>query len=125
MMDLAIFVVAVHALWLLLVIFGALWTRGRPVWSALHISALIWGILVEVGPWPCPLTLAESFFEARAGAAACQASALLNLLNNLVYPNLPGWIVASAGVAVCVFNLAIYGRRLWRALLRRRAVQSM
>ena len=125
MVDLAILVVAVHAVWLLLVIFGALGTRGRPLWSALHIAALIWGILVEVGPWPCPLTLAESFFEARAGAAAYQASWLLSLLDNLVYPNLPGWIVAGAGIAVCVFNLAIYGGRFWKALLRRRAAQRL
>jgi Protein of Unknown function (DUF2784) len=119
MIDLAILVVAVHAVWLLLVIFGALWTRGRPFWSALHIAALVWGILVEAGPWPCPLTLAETYFETRAGADAYQASSLLHLLNNIVYPNLSAWIVGSAGVAVCAFNLAIYGRRFLRARSRR------
>src|SRR5690348_6234883 len=108
MIDLAILIVAFHAAWLLLVIVGALWTRGRPFWSAAHIAALVWGIAVEVGPWPCPLTLAESHFESAAGAAACQASPLLRLLDSIVYPNLPGWIVAAAGVAVCIFNLGIY-----------------
>ena len=34
MIELAILVLAVHAAWLLLVIFGALWPRGRPQWSA-------------------------------------------------------------------------------------------
>jgi hypothetical protein len=124
MIELAILTVATHAAWLLLVIFGALRTRGRPIWSALHIVALVWGILVEVGPWPCPLTMAESYFEARAGAAAYQASPLLRLLDNIVYPNLPGWIVASAGVAVCAVNLGIYGSRLWRGYSRRRAAQG-
>lgn len=123
MIELAILVVALHAAWLLAVIFGALWTRGRPLWSAAHIAALLWGIAVEVGPWPCPLTLAESYFEARAGAGA-QASALLHLLDSTVYPNLPGWIVGAAGVAVCVFNLGIYGWRLWRKHHRSHAVPS-
>ncbi|MGH9591352.1 MAG: DUF2784 family protein [Terracidiphilus sp.] len=123
MIDLAILIVAFHAAWLLLVIFGALWTRGRPFWSAAHIAALIWGIVVEVGPWPCPLTLAESHFEAVAGAAACQASPLLRLLDNIVYPNLAGWIVASAGAAVCIFNLGIYSGRMWRGYNRRRMAQ--
>ena len=67
---LAALVLAIHLAWLALVIFGALWTRGRPVWSTLHILALLWGIAVEVGPWSCPLTLAEEYFESRAGAAS-------------------------------------------------------
>lgn len=114
MIELAILMVTLHAVWLLLVIFGALWTRKRPFWSTLHIAALLWGILVEVGPWPCPLTITESYFETRAGEAAWQASSTLRLLDNLVYPNLPGWVVTGAGVAVCVLNLGIYGGRLWR-----------
>jgi hypothetical protein len=57
---LSVLVLAVHLLWLALVILGALWTRGRPIWTTLHILALLWGIAVEVSPWPCPLTLAEN-----------------------------------------------------------------
>lgn len=121
MVELAILTVALHAVWLLLVIFGALWTRGRLFWSISHIAALAWGVLVEVGPWPCPLTMAESYFEAKAGAAAWQGNSLLHLLDNIVYPNVSGWIVASAGVAVCVLNLGIYGGRLLRSCNRRRA----
>jgi hypothetical protein len=118
MIELAILVAALHAAWLLLVIIGALWTRGRPLWSALHIAALLWGIVVEVGPWGCPLTLAESYFEARAGAGAYQASTMLHILENIVYPNLPAWIVTTAGVAVCVFNLGIYGRRFLKGRMQ-------
>lgn len=110
---LSVLVLVVHLLWLALVIFGALWTPGRPIWSALHILALIWGIAVEVSPWPCPLTLAENYFEARAGLPSYQSSFLLHYLDAIVYPNLPYWIVASAGVAVCAANLGIYVRR-WR-----------
>ena len=123
MIELAILIVTLHAAWLLLVIFGALWTRGRPFWGLAHIVALIWGILVEVGPWPCPLTLAETHFEALAGAAAVQASPLLQLLDHVVYPNLPGWIVATTGVAVCIINLCIYGGRIWRRYRRQRTAQ--
>jgi len=107
----AVIVLAAHLAWLALVIFGACWTRGRPVWSAVHILALLWGIAAEVGPWPCPLTLAEQYFEARAGAPPYHGGFLLHCLDAIVYPNLPGWVVASAGVAVCAFNLGIYG---WR-----------
>lgn len=117
MIAMAILVVAIHAAWLLLVILGALWTRGRPFWSGVHVLALIWGIIVEAGPWPCPLTLAETYFEGHAGLAEYQSSALLQVLNNIVYPDLPGWIVGAAGVAVCVLNLGIYSRRFLKARL--------
>jgi Protein of Unknown function (DUF2784) len=117
---LATIVLAIHLAWLALVIFGALWTRGRPVWSTVHIVALLWGIVAEVGPWSCPLTLAETYFEAKAGAAAYQGSFLLHYLDAIVYPNLPGWIVTCAGVAVCVFNLIIYLRRFAQAVSKQR-----
>jgi hypothetical protein len=111
MITIAILILSAHLAWIGLVIFGALWTRGRPIWSTLHILALLWGIVAEVGPWPCPLTLAETYFEAGAGASAYQGSFLLHYLDAIVYPDLPAWAVTLAGVAVCVFNLAIY---IWR-----------
>ena len=120
MLQLAILVTAIHATWLFLVIFGALWTRRRPVWSAIHAAALIWGIVVEVGPWPCPLTIAEEYFTTRTTWAAYQGSHVLNFLDAIVYPHLPGWIVGSAGVAICVLNLGIYARRFAKAMRQRR-----
>ncbi len=110
----AILILLAHLIWIVLVIFGALFTRGRPLWSALHILTLLWGIAVEAGPWPCPLTLAEQYFETRAGMAAYHGSFLLHTLDAVVYPNLPGWLVTLMGVAVCAFNLSIYLWRLWK-----------
>jgi hypothetical protein len=106
-----ILLLALHLIWLALVIFGALWTRGRPVWTALHMLALVWGIVVEVSPWPCPLTLAEEYFEARIGLPSYPGGFLLHYLDAIVYPKLPSWVVTSAGVAVCALNLGIY---CWR-----------
>jgi hypothetical protein len=111
----AALILMVHLAWLALVILGAFWTRGRRVWSALHILALLWAIVVEVGPWPCPLTLAEQYFESRAGPSAYQGSFLLHYLDAILYPNLPGWVVTSSGVVVCTVNLGIYFRRLRRS----------
>lgn len=119
MLQMAILTVAIHAAWLFAVIFGALATRGRPVWSAIHVLALVWGVIVEVGPWPCPLTMAEEYFTARTTYAAYQQSHLLHLLNAIVYPDLPGWLVAGADVAICLVNLGVYAWRLRRACAAR------
>jgi hypothetical protein len=119
MKFLAIAILSAHVLWIAAVIFGALFTRGRPVWSTLHVLSLIWGIIVEVGPWPCPFTLAEQFFEKRAGMQAYQGSFLLHYVDKIVYPNVPWWLIATVGASICALNLGIYLWRL-RQLLRRR-----
>ncbi len=116
MKFLAITILSIHLLWILAVIFGAAFTRGRPVWSSLHVASLIWGIIVEVAPVSCPLTLAEQYFETRAGMQPYEGSFLMHYLDKLIYPNLPWWIVTTVGAAICVLNLAIYGGRFirWR-----------
>jgi len=109
-----------HLTFIVLVIFGALWTRRRPFWTAAHLLALVWGIIVEVGPVPCPLTLLQMYFERRAGIQVIDGSYLLHCVNALIYPNAPYWLIAICGVAVCAANLAIYSARGWRWLQRRR-----
>ncbi len=119
MATIAILILLVHLLWIALVVFGALCTRGRPILTTLHILSLFWGIAVEAGLWPCPLTLAEQYFQSRAGLAAYRGSFLLHTLDALVYPNLPDWLITVAGVSICVLNLGIYAWRFWRFRSRR------
>jgi hypothetical protein len=107
-----------HLLWILWVIFGALGTRGRPWLTALHLAAIVWGIVAEVGPWPCPLTLAENWFEAQAGIEPYSGGFLVHYLDAIVYPSVPLWLLEVCAVAVCGANLGIYGWRLVRARRR-------
>lgn len=118
-------ILSIHLLWIVAVIFGAAFTRGRPVWTTLHIVSLIWGIVVEVGPWPCPVTLAEQYFEARAGMQAYQGSFLLHYVDKIVYPNVPWWVIGTVGVLVCCINLAIYMWRFSEWQRQRRAGRHM
>ncbi len=107
----ATLVLAIHLGWILWVVFGAFWTRGHPFLTAFHVLSLIWGIVVELTPVPCPLTLAEQFFEQRAEVAIYQGAFLPHLLDRLVYPNLPEVLLVTAGVAICALNLGAY---VWR-----------
>jgi hypothetical protein len=116
MQALATLVLALHLAWILWVVFGALWTRGRVTLSVFHILSLAWGITVELSPWPCPLTLAEQFFEQRAGEAPYHGAFLMYYLDRLVYPDIPETILVAMGVSVCALNLAVY---VWRYSKRR------
>lgn len=108
----AIIVLVLHAVFILWVIFGALLTRSRPALGWAHIASLAWGMLTELLPWPCPLTLLENWFEAKARVDPYQGGFLLHYLDRLVYPDISAMVLTVAGVLVCVLNLALYGRRM-------------
>jgi hypothetical protein len=111
---LAAAILALHLLFILWVVFGVAATRGRPVLRWLHLSCVVWGILIEILPWTCPLTWAENWLETRASIAPYQGGFLLHYLDALVYPNIPPGLVSGLGVAVCVVNLGIYAMRFHR-----------
>lgn len=114
---LAVFVLFLHALFIVWVVFGALLTRSRPILRWLHIVSLIWGILTEL-IWPCPSTILENWFEAKAGVQPYQGGFLLHYLDKFVYPDISATVLTAAGVLVCVLNLALYGRQMWIARSR-------
>jgi hypothetical protein len=103
-----------HLLFILWVVFGVAVTRRRPVLCWLHLGCLVWGILIEILPWTCPLTWAENWLETRAKIAPYQAGFLLHYLDALVYPNIPPGFLTGLGVVVCVVNLGIYAMRFHR-----------
>jgi hypothetical protein len=113
---LAALVLAIHLLWIMWVICGAFFTRGRPVLTVFHVVSLAWGIIVELSPLPCPLTLTEQFFEQQAGTGSYRGAFVAHYLDRIVYPDIPESVLVIAGVAICVVNLGIYGWRYrqWR-----------
>ena len=113
--GLAVTVLLLHALFILWVIFGALLARSRPLLRWLHVASLVWGILTEVLPWPCPLTLLENWCETRAGVEPYQGGFLLHYLDKLVYPEISTTVLTVAGVLVCALNLMFYGIQCWTA----------
>jgi Protein of Unknown function (DUF2784) len=106
-------VILIHFLWIALVLIGVVWTRGRPVWTALHLACLVWGILVEVTPWPCPVTLVENYLEARGGEHVVEGSFIVHWARAIIYPDVPYWLITTAGVTACCISLAIYAWRGW------------
>ena len=85
---LAVFVLFVHAVFIVWVVFGAFLTRSRPILRWLHVGSLVWGILTELLPWPCPLTVVENWLEAKARVQPYQGGFLLHYLDKLVYPDI-------------------------------------
>lgn len=109
----AVLVLVTHALFLVWVIFGALLTGSNTILRWLHIASLVWGILIEVLDWPCPLTFVENMFEEKAGVEPYQGGFLLHYLDKLVYPNISVTTLTISGIVICTLNVAVYARRFW------------
>jgi Protein of Unknown function (DUF2784) len=85
------------------VLLGWTVTRCRPLLRTLHIISVIYAIVIEFVPWPpCPLTVAETWLEARAGIEPSHGPFLVRVLDAIVYPNLPTWAVVGGAVLVCL-----------------------
>lgn len=107
-------VLAVHLLFICWVIFGAVFTRGHRILTGLHIGSLIYAVIIEGGPWSCPLTGLEDYLRLRAGAPTYREPFLVHYLEIIVYPNVSELLLFWCAVAVCAVNLLVYGIRLRR-----------
>lgn len=105
---LAMATLVLHLVWLVWVLGGWLVTRGRPVLRWLHIASLVYGALISVFGWTCPLTHAEVFFQRRAGIASYQQGFIEHYLEAVIYPDVPQTLLAWAGAAVCAGILVVY-----------------
>jgi uncharacterized protein DUF2784 len=107
-------VLLVHLVWILWILLGWMVTRGRRALTWLHIASLLWGIAFELGPWPCPLTLAEQWLGVRSGRTPYHQGFLVHYLDKLIYPELPEGVIAWSGAVVCAAILGVHGVRLRR-----------
>jgi uncharacterized protein DUF2784 len=105
-------VLSLHAVYIAWVIFGALFTRGRPRLAVLHVATLVYGMIVEIFGFRYPLTALETWLEVRGNVQAYRGAFLLHHLDALVYPDIPPNLLVAGAVAVCIMNLGIYARRL-------------
>src|SRR5258706_9417584 len=82
-------VVSLHMVYIVWVIFGAFFTRGRPRLAALHVATLVYGMIIEILGFWCPLTALEEWLEIRGGVLPYRGPFLLHYLDAVVYPDVP------------------------------------
>ena len=70
-------VLSLHAAYIAWLIFGAFFTRCRPRLAALHVATLVYGVIIEIFGFWCPLTAFETWLEARGGVSAYRGPFLL------------------------------------------------
>ncbi len=111
---LADLVVAVHFAFILFAVAGGLFVPRWPRLAWLHLPAALWGAAVVAFGWICPLTPLENRLRAAAGEAGYAGGFIERYLLPLIYPpGLTRGMQVALGIALLLFNLAIYVRA-WR-----------
>ena len=78
--------------------------------AILHLPCAIWGMLIEVGGWVCPLTTLEQGFREAAGQAGYSGGFIDHYVMPVIYPTgLTRGMQIALGGLVLATNLCVYG----------------
>ncbi len=113
-------VVLAHLAFVVFVVLGALLVLRRRWVAWLHVPAAVWGALIELGGWVCPLTPLENHLRRLGGAAGYRGGFVEHYVLPILYPGgLTRGVQVALGVLVVAVNLGVYGW-LWRRGVRAR-----
>lgn len=108
----------IHLLFIIFVILGALLVIKWKYIMWVHIPCAIWGSLLEINYWICPLTHLENYFHQQANEAGYTGGFIEHYLIHIIYPpGLTPGLQLILGILVIVINMIIYGFICWKYLL--------
>jgi hypothetical protein len=107
--TLATAVAIIHFAFIVFVIAGGFLVLRWPVLKWIHLPAAIWGALIEIGGWICPLTILENVLLRRAGAAGYDGGFIAHHIFRVIYPNgLTRGMEFAIAAFVIAINVAVY-----------------
>jgi len=103
-------VVILHLLFIMFVIAGGCLVVWRRIWAWLHIPAVLWGALVEINGWICPLSPLENWLRRHGGGPIYDSDFVERYVVGLIYPtHLTRRDQIMIGLAVLLINSGVYG----------------
>jgi hypothetical protein len=109
---LADIVIIIHFLWILFLFLGAIWGVKSKVIKIVHLSGLVFAILIQIFGWYCPLTYVEFWLRAKHDPNLAYAgSFIVHYVEKLVYLELSRSIIFIFTIFLCAFNGWLYFRK--------------
>ena len=113
--SLADAILLLHLLFISFVVLGGIAVFRRPRLIRLHLPCVIWGVVVELTGWVCPLTPLENYLRRMGGGMGYVGSFIQQYLLPLIYPDgltRTGQVIL--GILVLGINAGVYGMLLFR-----------
>lgn len=109
MLLMADIIVLIHFGFILFAVFGGLLVMKWRWLIWLQIPAALWGIVIELFGWICPLTILENKFRQKNAGEAYSTGFIEHYIIPIIYPEgLTRDIQLILGGAVIVINLFVY-----------------
>src|SRR6266849_5788094 len=100
-----------HLAFVLFVALGGLLVLRWRKLAWIHLPAAVWGALIELANWTCPLTTYENTFRIRAGMQGYQEGFIAHHIYRLIYPaGLTRGVQLVIAIIVFVINTAVYAK---------------
>ena len=112
---LADFLLTLHFCFVLFVVFGGLLVVKWRWVASLHLPAVIWGVLVEVFFWACPLTTVENSLRGLGGESGYTNGFINHCISAVLYAPISPQFRITLGLLLIGLNLLVY----WHVFRRR------
>ncbi|MBI5099565.1 MAG: DUF2784 domain-containing protein [Nitrospirae bacterium] len=104
--------VLLHLLWILFLIFGAFIGRKYRWVKRVHISAIIFALVIQFFGWYCPFTHLEIWLRRMHDPSqSYSGSFIIHYVEKIVYINLSPKIIIVLTIILAVISLWIYSPR--------------
>ena len=108
---LADIVVSLHLSWIMFLIFGALSGIKNKGVRIVHISGLVFAVIIQVFGWYCPLTYLEVWLRSKHDPTLSYAgSFIIHYMEKMIYIELPGSLVFFLSILLFGINSWLYLR---------------
>lgn len=102
-------IIVAHFLFIAFVAAGGLLVLRWPRLAWVHLPAVVWGVVVELTGWICPLTPLENYLRRLGGSSSYSGGFIEQYLIPIIYPaNLTAATQYILGGLVIVVNLILY-----------------
>jgi hypothetical protein len=112
-----------HLAFIIFTVFGGILTVIWPKAVWVHIPCAIWGVIIEVAGWICPLTYLENGLRARAGQVPYAGDFVIHFIEPIIYPEgLTRELQLILGAIVVIVNGVVYGYLILRYKRRKQKI---
>jgi len=113
-------ILVLHLLFIATVVLGGLAVLGWRRFAWVHLPCAVWGVLIELFGWICPLTPLENWLRRQGGQSGIGDSFVAHYLLPVIYPRgLTRDVQLVLAAVVIAVNVAIYAVVILRARRRR------
>lgn len=106
------FVVIIHFIWILFLIFGAFVGRRCSIIKIFHVAGLGFAVTIQIFGWYCPLTHLEVWLRQRHDSSlSYSGSFIIHYIERLIYIELSPKIIFVLTILLVVSSLYFYIKR--------------